>query len=93
MRTEVSLSTLSSIASRLESGSHSLEAVGAAPSGVDAGVMSGFIASLMATLSGSAAGVSEGLGAAAAEVREGAQAYGETDANAQSGFQAYRAAR
>jgi len=90
MSTEVSLSTLASIASGLESGAQAVEGVGAAPSGVDAGVMTAFISSLMSTLTSSAAGVSEGLSAAAAEVRAGATAYGETDASAQTGFQSYR---
>jgi hypothetical protein len=91
MGTEVSISTLSAIASGLESGSTEIEGLGgSAPSGVDAGVMTAFVSSLLSTLSSSAAGVSEGIRAAASEVRAGAQAYGETDANARLGFDSYR---
>lgn len=91
MSTEVSLATLSAIASTLDSGSRSIEGIGGrAPGGVDAGEMTAFVSSLLGTLSTSAAGVSEGLSAAAAEVRAGAAAYGETDDSARTGFESYR---
>jgi hypothetical protein len=91
MGTDVSTATLSAIAGGLDSGAASIEGIGGgAPGGVDAGVMTAFISSLMGTLADSAAGVSEGLSAAASEVRAGAQAYGETDAAVQTGFGSYR---
>ena len=91
MSTDVTFATLSAIAGTLESGAQSIEGIGGgAPSGVDAGVMSAFVSSLLGTLSSSAAGVSEGLASAASEVRAGAQAYGETDANSRAGFESYR---
>lgn len=90
MSTEVSLATLSAIAGTLDKGSESIEGIGAAPTGVDAGVMTAFISSLLGTLTASAAGVSEGLTAAAAEVRAGATAYDETDGAAQSSLDSYR---
>lgn len=80
---EVDLGTLDTIASRLDSGTQSLEGVAdSVPSGVDAGPMTGFITGLLGRAASNAGTLSDGLSASAEAVRSARAYYQRTDADA-----------
>ncbi|AWB92629.1 hypothetical protein [Aeromicrobium chenweiae] len=84
---DVDLGTLTSIAALLDRGADDLEGLaGSVPAGVDAGPMTGFVASLLSQVVDSAGNVSTASTAAADLVRLSGDYYRRADAEAEADF-------
>ena len=82
---DVDPAVLSQIATGLDTGATGLEGLsGSVPAGIDAGPMTGFVASMLSQIVSSAGNVSTSCTAAADQVRECRQYYLRTDADSKA---------
>lgn len=89
----VDRAVLTTIAAGLDSGANGLEDLaGSVPSGIDAGPMTGAIASMIAQVTDSAGTVSSSMSSSATLVRQARTYYDRADASASAGLSQIRKA-